>query len=108
MARRDDANAGTWWQPGDHAITIWLRVTPGGRRSEVIEVAPDRLRVRIGARAVDGAANDELERFLAALFHVRPSAISLLRGARSRDKSVRIDGIVAPPAELATGMSAEH
>jgi hypothetical protein len=100
MARSEAAGAATWWQPGEHAITVSLRVSPGGRRSELIEVAPDRLRVRVGARAVEGQANEELERFLAELFHVRRSAVSLVRGARSRDKTVRIDGVVAPPAEL--------
>jgi uncharacterized protein len=90
----------TWWLAGDNSITIALRVTPGGRRSELIEITPDRLRVRVGARAVEGKANAELERFLAELFHVRRSAVSLVRGSHSRDKQVRIGGIVAPPGEL--------
>jgi uncharacterized protein (TIGR00251 family) len=100
MVRREVAGDRTWWRPGEHSITISLHVAPGGRRSELIEVAPDRLRVRVGARAVEGKANAELERFLADLFHVRRSAVSLLRGEKSRDKTVRIDGLVAPPPEL--------
>jgi uncharacterized protein (TIGR00251 family) len=105
MARADVEGIQTWWQPAEHSITITLRVTPGGRRSELIERAPDRLRVRVGARAVDGKANVELERFIAELFHVRRSAVSLLRGERSRDKTLRIDGIVTPPDELLAGYS---
>jgi uncharacterized protein (TIGR00251 family) len=97
----------TWWLPGEGAITVSLRVTPGGRRSEVIEVAADRMRVRVRARAVEGKANAELERFLAELFHVRRSAVTLVRGATSRDKTVRISGILAPPAELLSGLSPE-
>jgi hypothetical protein len=100
MARHEVESTPTWWRSDEDSITISLRVAPGGRRSELIEVAPDRLRVRVGARAVDGKANTELERFLADLFHVRRSAVSLLRGERSRDKTVRIDGLVAPPPEL--------
>jgi uncharacterized protein (TIGR00251 family) len=100
MARREVESNPTWWRAGEDAITVSLRVTPGGRQSEVIEVAADQMRVRVGARAVEGKANAELERFLAELFHVRRSAVSLLRGTTSRDKTVRIDGIVAPPAEL--------
>ena len=100
MARHEAVGDRTWWLAGDDSITIALRVTPGGRRSELIEITPDRLRVRVGARAVEGKANAELERFVAELFHVRRSAVSLVRGARSRDKQVRIDGIVAPPGEL--------
>ena len=74
-----------------------LRVTPGARRNEVIDAASDRLRVRIAARAVDGKANTELQSFIAELFGVRRSAVTLLRGERSRDKTLWIEGIDEPP-----------
>ncbi len=66
----------------------------------MIECSPQRLRVRVSARAVDGQANTELRRFLAELFGVRRSAVTLRRGERSRDKSVRISGVTAPPDHL--------
>jgi hypothetical protein len=53
--------------------------------------------VRVAARAVEGKANAELVRFLAELFGVRRSAITIARGERSRDKTVHVAGIDAPP-----------
>jgi uncharacterized protein (TIGR00251 family) len=90
-----------WWRPGEDSITVSVRVTAGNRRSEVIEIGPDHIRVRVAARPVDGQANAELEGFLAELFQVRRSSVSILRGARSRDKTIRIAGIVAPPPGVA-------
>jgi hypothetical protein len=58
------------------------------------------MRVRVGAPAVEGQANVELRRFLAKLFGVRRSAVTLVRGQRSRDKVVHIAGIAAPPPGL--------
>ncbi|HEV8296505.1 MAG TPA: DUF167 domain-containing protein [Acidimicrobiales bacterium] len=74
-----------------------VRVTPAARRSEVIDAAGERLRVRLAAPAVDGKANAELRRFLGELFGVRSSAVTVIRGERSREKSVHIAGVTDPP-----------
>lgn len=92
--------AAGWWHPIDGGISIAVRVTPGARRSEVIAVDPDRVRVRLAAPPVEGKANEALRRFLADACDVRASAVTLLRGERSRDKVVAIAGIDAPPTSL--------
>lgn len=92
-----DMGSPAWWSAGDGGITVSLRVTPGARRNEVIDAASDRLRVRIAARAVDGKANREMQSFIGELFGVRRSAVTLLRGERSRDKTLWIEGIDEPP-----------
>jgi len=98
-----DVVSGAWWSAGDGGITVSLRVTPGARRSEVIDASGDRLRVRVAARAVDGKANAETQRFISELFGVRRGAVSLLRGARSREKTVWIAGIDEPPFGIDAG-----
>lgn len=90
----------SWWRPAGDGITVDLRVVPGARRSEVVEVAPDRLRVRIAAPAVEGKANAELQRFVAELFGVRRSAVDVVRGERGRTKTVHVAGVSSPPASL--------
>jgi uncharacterized protein (TIGR00251 family) len=90
----------SWWRVDGDDIVVSVRVTAGARRSEVIEAMSDRLRVRISAPAVEGKANAELQRFLAKLFGVRRSAVSVVRGERARDKTIRIVGVTAPPVDL--------
>jgi uncharacterized protein (TIGR00251 family) len=89
-----------WWSAGDRRLTVRLRVTPNGRRSEVLDTTGDRLRLRLAAPAVDGKANDELARFLAELFGVRRSAVSIVAGQRAREKTVAIEGVQGPPDAL--------
>ena len=90
-----------WWHPIDGGIAIAVRVTPGARRSEVISADADRLRIRLAAPPVEGKANEALRRFLAEACGVRTSAVTLLRGDRSRDKVVAVAGMDAPPPALA-------
>jgi uncharacterized protein (TIGR00251 family) len=60
----------------------------------------ERLKVRIAAPAVDGRANDALERHLAEALGVPRSAVRVVKGARSRDKSVAVDAPGAVPQRL--------
>ena len=77
-----------------------VRVTTGARRSEVLGAVDGRLRVRVAAPAVEGKANLELQRTIAARFGVRRAAVTLVRGERAREKTLRVAGITEPPAEL--------
>jgi len=71
-----------------------LHVQPGAKRTEVAGVhgegAEARLKIRLAAPPVDGKANAELLRFLAAAFAVPLRAVTLLRGETSRQKTVKI------------------
>ncbi|HZJ26862.1 MAG TPA: DUF167 domain-containing protein [Acidimicrobiia bacterium] len=90
----------SWWAEDDGGIQVSVRVTTGARRSELMGAAGERLRVRVAARAVEGQANVELQRLVAKRFGVRRSAVSIVRGERSREKSLRIAGLTAPPADI--------
>ena len=89
-----------WWTPRDDGIDVTLRVVPGGRRSELVDVSPQALRIRVGAPARDGKANAAVVRLVADLFGVRPSAVAIVRGETLRDKVVAIRGITQPPPDL--------
>jgi uncharacterized protein YggU (UPF0235/DUF167 family) len=55
--------------------------------------------VRVRARAIDGAANTAVIRAVAAALGVRPRDVTLVRGRRSREKHLAVDG--EPSALLA-------
>jgi hypothetical protein len=86
-----------WWTASGDGIVLRVRAVPGARRSEIVGVAVDELRVKVAAPAVEGAANEELRRVLAAWLGVRPAAVTLVRGARSRSKSLHVAGVDRPP-----------
>ncbi len=66
-----------------------VRVTPGAR-SEGIEIAGERVLVKVRSKPEDGKATAAVAGLLAVALGVSPSEISLLRGATSREKLFRI------------------
>jgi uncharacterized protein (TIGR00251 family) len=74
-----------------------LHVQPGARRTEVSGLHGGAIRLRLAAPPVEGKANAALRAFLAEAFGVTLRQVTLLRGATSRDKVVRIDEPVLRP-----------
>ena len=91
----------SWLQRHPDRITLALRVQPRASRDEVAGVHGDRLKVRISAPPVDGAANRHLCRYLADLFGVPAASVRLVRGENGRDKTVEVAGTTSLPEALA-------
>jgi len=89
------------WEGAD--LLLSLRVQPRASRDE-LRLEGGRLRVRITAPPVDGAANRHLLRFLAAEFGVAPSRATLLRGVSGREKAVRISSPARLPSSIADSL----
>lgn len=68
-----------------------IRVRPGASRTRVGGSHGGRLVVAVSARAVDGAATEAALAAVAEAFGVRRRAVTLVRGATSRDKVVEIN-----------------
>ena len=73
-------------------MLLRVRVQPRASRDEVLGWDGVTLRMRVSAAPVDGEANQALVALLARSFRVPRSAVTLERGARGRDKLVRIHG----------------
>ena len=76
------------WQDGDLLLNI--KVQPRASKDELAEVLGDSLKVRITAPPVDGAANKHLIAFLAKIFKVSKSQVTLISGETGREKRLRI------------------
>lgn len=72
-----------------------MKVTPRASKTEVLGIAEGRLRIRLQAPPVEGAANAALEEFLAKRLRLPKSAVAVERGAAGREKTVRVNGISA-------------
>lgn len=76
------------WDGAD--LILRVRVQPRASRDEWLEPRAGRFCVRITAPPVDGKANLHLREFLATLFGVAKSQVTLLAGETGRDKRWRI------------------
>ena len=78
--------------------TIHVHLTPRSARDEVLGFEGGVLRARVMAPPVEGRANEALLRLLANALGVPKSALRIVRGQRSREKLVAVEGLDA--AEL--------
>jgi uncharacterized protein (TIGR00251 family) len=86
-------------QDTDGGVRFAVLVQPRASRSEVCGVHGNRLKVRLAAPPVDGAANETLVTLLAAELGVAKRAVRIVSGASSRNKLVQVDGIRADVVE---------
>lgn len=77
------------------SIRVLIQVKPGASRTEVAGTYGEALVVRVAARAVEGKATEAALRALADALSVRRRAVTLVSGARSRQKVVEVDGDAA-------------
>lgn len=83
-------------------MTVALRVRPGARRAGIDGIAMEAdggtaLRVSVTAAPEDGKATAAVIALLARTWRVPKRAITVIRGASSRHKTIRVEG---DPASL--------
>ena len=74
-------------------VLLSVHVQPKASRTECVGFYGDSVKVRVAAPPIDGAANEELIRFLADCCSVPRAGISIDTGANSRQKRVHIRGV---------------
>ena len=85
-------------------VRIQLHVQPGASKSEVAGLHGERVRLRIQSPPVDGRANEAVLDWIAAQLGVPRRTVTLVRGAKSREKTVEIAGISVEAAGRALGI----
>jgi uncharacterized protein (TIGR00251 family) len=73
--------------------TIAVRVQPGARRDEFVDIRDGVLIARVKAPALEGRANRALCQLIARRVGVKAARVKVVRGERSREKLVRVEGI---------------
>ncbi len=79
--------------PEPPSTLLEVEVQPRASRTEVVGWREGRLRLRIAAPPVEGAANEALVAYLADRLDLPRRQVSLVAGATARLKRVRIEGV---------------
>lgn len=88
-------------------LHLAVRVQPRARRTELAGRMGDELKVRVAAPPVDSAANDALLAFIAETLGLPRRSVTLVRGATSRSKLLRLDAVAASEAAARLSPAAE-
>ncbi|MEO8199529.1 MAG: DUF167 domain-containing protein [Gemmatimonadota bacterium] len=84
-------------------IRLLVLVQPRASITSLAGMHGERLKIRLAAPPVDGAANEALVVFLTRLLQVNRSAVSIKSGQSSRRKTLVINGISVERAKAILG-----
>ncbi len=73
-------------------MIVKVRVITNSISNEVVSRIGSVLRVKVKTKSLDDKANDILTGYLADFFEVMPKNVSIIRGAKGREKTVEISG----------------
>lgn len=73
-------------------MILQIKVIPGARKN-LYKEDQGMIKVYLTTPPVDGRANEALCGFLADYFHVRASSVEIIKGLKSRNKVININGI---------------
>jgi uncharacterized protein len=104
--RTASASPGAWHTLVGADLLLRVRVQPRATPEGPAGMHGERLRVRVGAPALEEKANARLIELLAARLGVARAAVSIVRGARTRDKELLVRGGAARAGELLARLSA--
>lgn len=79
-------------------IDLMVRAQPGAKKTGVLGLVGDTIKLGVSAPPEDGKANEALVELVADLLGVRKSAVSLVSGKSARGKRFRIVGLSADEA----------
>jgi uncharacterized protein (TIGR00251 family) len=89
-----------WYQVSRGGVTIHIHAQPGARRTEVVGLHGDCVKVRLASPPVDGKANACLIEFRARRLRVKQNQVTITRGLSSRRKTVLVAVAGLLPAAL--------
>ncbi|MFP4580594.1 MAG: DUF167 domain-containing protein [Candidatus Sumerlaeia bacterium] len=72
-------------------IELSLHVQPNAAKTEICGIHGNRVKLRVKAKPVEGAANEAICKFFAKAFRLAKSQVRILRGETSREKTLRIE-----------------
>jgi len=82
-------------------VLLKIHVVPNARTTEIIGQHGDALKIRISAPPVDGAANEEVCRYFSKLLKVKKSAVAVVSGQTSKQKTVAVAGVTIESVQAA-------
>jgi uncharacterized protein (TIGR00251 family) len=79
-----------WCSQVSQRIRLFVQITPNAKKSEVVGVLGDTLKIKLQAQPIEGKANEALVRFLADRLDVPKSTIGIAQGQTNRRKTIEV------------------
>ena len=79
----------------EHGVLLTVHVQPNASRTECVGVHGDAIKIRVAARPIQGAANEELIRFIADRCSLARAQVKIQGGGETRRKRLCVRGLTA-------------
>ena len=79
-----------WCSAMAGGIRLAVQIMPNAKKSEVVGVLEDALKIRLQAQPIEGKANDTLIRHIAAKLNLPKSAIQITHGLTNKRKILEV------------------
>ena len=80
-------------KPASNGVLLLIHLQPRASKNGISGVHGGRLKIRVTAPPVDSKANEALREFLAESFGISKSQVQIVKGEKSRQKTVMVEGI---------------
>jgi uncharacterized protein len=79
-------------------VRLAVQIVPNAKKTEVIGVLDDALKIKLQAQPIEGKANEALVRFLAGALKVPRGALTITHGLTNKRKLVEVMAALTPEA----------
>ena len=79
-----------WCSALPGAIRLAVQITPNAKKTEVIGVLDDALKLKLQAQPIEGKANEALVKFLSKALDVPRSAVTITHGQTNKKKLIEV------------------
>lgn len=79
-----------WCSALPAGVRLAVQITPNAKKTEVIGVLDDALKLKLQAQPIEGKANEALIKYLAAALSVPRSAVTITHGLTNKRKLIEV------------------
>ena len=99
MSSSGTAQAKQWCTPlTGGGVRLAVQVTPNAKRTEVLGVVDDALKIKLQAQPIEGRANDALVKYIAGALDVPRSSVVITHGLANPRKLLEVTGALTVEA----------
>jgi uncharacterized protein (TIGR00251 family) len=80
----------SWCSSVPCGVRLAVQITPNAKKTEVIGVLDDALKLKLQAQPIEGKANEALVKFLASALKVPKSAVAITHGQTNKRKLIEV------------------
>ena len=80
----------SWCSALPGGVRLAVQITPNAKKTEVIGVLDDALKLKLQAQPIEGKANEALVKFLAKALGVSRGAVTITHGQTNKKKLIEV------------------